>query len=186
MIRIVDLDREEEAMVWQTAVTLHLGFHPYHWTDMPSALAEVQEIAPPHCISRVAIADNGIVVGWVGGNPDGYDNGYAWELHPLVVHPDYQGQGIGTALVQDFEVQVQARGGLVIYLGSDDEADQTSLSGLDLYPNPLEHLIQIKNLRQHPYEFYQKVGFAVVGIIPDANGFGKPDILLAKRVQQKE
>ena len=32
------------------------------------------------------------------------------------------------------------------------------------------------------YEFYQKIGFSFVGVIPDANGFGKPDIIMAKRV----
>ena len=31
-------------------------------------------------------------------------------------------------------------------------------------------------------EFYLRVGFHIVGVIPDANGFGKPDILMAKRI----
>ena len=58
----------------------------------------------------------------------------------------------------------------------------TTLSGVDLYPHVLEHLARIQNLRQHPYEFYQKLGFVIVGVMPDANGVGKPDIYLAKRV----
>lgn len=29
-------------------------------------------------------------------------------------------------------------------------------------------------------EFYQKMGFAIVGVMPDANGIGKPDIYIAK------
>jgi aminoglycoside 6'-N-acetyltransferase I len=37
-------------------------------------------------------------------------------------------------------------------------------------------------LRGHPYEFYQKMGFAIVGVMPDANGIGKPDIYMAKRL----
>jgi aminoglycoside 6'-N-acetyltransferase I len=37
-------------------------------------------------------------------------------------------------------------------------------------------------LRRHPYEFYQKLGFIIAGVMPDANGRGKPDIFLSKRV----
>ena len=33
-----------------------------------------------------------------------------------------------------------------------------------------------------PYEFYQKLGFVVVGVLPDATGPGKPGIFLAKWV----
>lgn len=36
-----------------------------------------------------------------------------------------------------------------------------------------------------PYEFYQKLGYAIIGVVPDANGLGKPDILMAKRVGMK-
>jgi len=35
-----------------------------------------------------------------------------------------------------------------------------------------------------PFEFYQKCGFVIVGVVPDANGLGKPDILMAKRVAE--
>jgi aminoglycoside 6'-N-acetyltransferase I len=81
---------------------------------------------------------------------------------------------------------VRQQGGLTILLGSDDENDMTSLSGVDLYPDVYTHIQRIRNLRGHPFEFYQKCGFAIIGVVPDANGLGKPDILLAKRVSNGE
>ena len=84
--------------------------------------------------------------------------------------------------MRDFEDIVRKRGGLTIWVGADDEDNMTTLAGIDLYPNLLEHLAKIRNLRRHPYEFYQKLGFVISGVIPDANGRGKPDIFLAKRV----
>jgi len=58
----------------------------------------------------------------------------------------------------------------------------TTLSGVDLYPDVWPHIRSIRNLRGHPFEFYQRCGFVIVGVVPDANGYGKPDILMAKRV----
>jgi aminoglycoside 6'-N-acetyltransferase I len=52
-----------------------------------------------------------------------------------------------------------------------------------LYPNVWEHVRNITNLRDHPYEFYQKLGYVIVGVIPDANGFGQPNIFMAKRLK---
>ena len=72
-----------------------------------------------------------------------------------------------------------------IFLGTDDETGQTSLAGVDLYPNVLTKLAHVRNLRGHVFGFYQKLGYVVVGAIPDANGFGKPDILMAKRIGDK-
>ena len=106
-----------------------------------------------------------------------------WELPPLVVHPERQKQGSGRALVADFEAQVKARGGLTIQLGSDDEDAMTTLSGVDLYENLWDKIAHIQNLKGHPYEFYQKCGYKIIGVIPDANGRGKPDILMGKRVE---
>ena len=103
-------------------------------------------------------------------------------LHPLVVDPARQGEGIGRALVADFEQRVRERGGLTITLGTDDEDGRTSLGGVDLFPDPLERLQSIRSLRRHPFEFYAKLGYAIIGVVPDANGLGKPDILMGKSV----
>ncbi|EPU1074472.1 aminoglycoside N-acetyltransferase AAC(6')-Ia, partial [Klebsiella pneumoniae] len=40
----------------------------------------------------------------------------------------------------------------------------------------------IKNIKNHPYEFYQKCGYSIVGVIPDANGKRKPDIWMWKKI----
>ena len=107
-------------------------------------------------------------------------------LHPLVVRSDYQSKGIGRALVSDLEGQVRQGGGITLRVGTDDEDNMTSLGGMDLYPNVLEHLSNIKNLKANPYEFYQKMGFTIVGVMPDANGFGKPDIIMAKSLVESQ
>lgn len=155
---------------------------PDVWPDKDAALAEVNRSVGLDGISRVAIDDDGTVVGWIGGYSQ-YE-GNVWELHPLVVHPDHRGEGIGRALVSDLEEQVRQRGGITLWVGTDDQNDMTTLSGVDLYPDVLGHLARIENLRGHRYEFYRKVGFVIVGVMPDANGFGKPDIHMAKRVRQ--
>lgn len=185
-MRIVDLDCRDEARVRAVAELLWEGFreaYPGAWPDLVSALTEVRESCRPGHISRVALDDDGTPVGWIGGIRQ-YD-GHVWELHPLVVHPSRRRQGIGRALVADLEEQVRRRGALTLWLGSDDSEGQTSLTGVDLYPDPWPHIANIRNLRGHPYEFYQKLGFAIVGVMPDANGPGRPDIYLAKRIARR-
>jgi aminoglycoside 6'-N-acetyltransferase I len=179
---IADLVPGDEEAVRQTAELLVKGFRddwPEAWPDMDAALREVRESFGEDRISRVALDRSGVVLGWIGGIPS-YD-GNVWELHPLVVRPDLQRRGIGRALVADLEERVRERGALTLWLGSDDDTGMTTLSGVDLYPNVLEHLANIENLRGHPYEFYQKLGFSIIGAMPDANGPGKPDIYMAKR-----
>ena len=183
---ILDLQADDEGTICQAATLLTEGIKEHSadgWPDMEEALEEVREFLEPDHISRVAVDAEGTVLGWIGGAPR-YD-GRVWELHPLVVHPAHQRQGIGRALVADLEDRVRERGGLTLWLGTDDEDDRTTLSGVDLYPDPLAHLARIQNLRGHPYEFYRKVGFVLVGVMPDANGWGRPDIYMAKRIQQR-
>ena len=182
-VKIITLSPDDERAIEQVAALLIEGFKahaPNVWSNMAAALEEVQESFGEDRISRIALDQSGEIVGWIGGLSH-YD-GNVWEIHPLVVKPSRQGGGIGRRLVRDFENIVQKRGGLTIWVGADDEDDMTTLAGVDLYPNVLDHLAQIRNLRRHPYEFYQKLGFVIAGVMPDANGRGKPDIFLAKRV----
>lgn len=41
----------------------------------------------------------------------------------------------------------------------------------------------IENVKGHPIEFYLDVGYHIVGVIPDFSGFGRHDILMAKRIK---
>jgi len=186
IVRILNLTPENSRAVEQAAMLLVDGFRDtgsISWSNLEEALSDVRESFQPGRISRVAVDEAGNVQGWIGGMEE--YSGNVWELHPLVVRRDCRRQGVGRALVLDFERQVAQRGGHTILLGTDDENCRTSVGGVDLYPGVLAKAQALENLRQHPFEFYQKAGFEVVGIIPDANGFGKPDILMAKRISSQ-
>jgi aminoglycoside 6'-N-acetyltransferase I len=180
---ILPLTADNEAALHQAAEILTLAFRehwPDSWTTLDEALQEVHEMLAPDRICRAACDADGNVLGWIGGIPE-YD-GNVWELHPLAVHPAHQRRGLGRALVADFEAQVRSRGGLTIMLGSDDVDAMTTLAGVDLYDNLWERLANVRNLKGHPYEFYQKLGYTLIGVMPDANGRGKPDIYMGKQV----
>ena len=133
-------------------------------------------------IGLVAIinTDTGLrVAGVIGAIPQYGITG--WELDPLAVLKEYRGLGIGRFLIKSIEDEVAKRGGVMIYLGSDDEHGTTSLYGVDLFEDTFE---KIKNIESHghPFPFYEKMGYKIVGVFPDANGIGKPDIWMAKRL----
>ncbi len=147
-------------------------------------LVAVEAGEPGAVAAPGAAPAGGQVVGLVGALPQ--YRGHAWELHPLAVHPDHRGRGLGRALVAALEAEAARAGISVIYLGTDDTEGRTNLGGADLFPGVLARAAAIANRGvdrpPHPFSFYQRVGFEVVGLIPDANGFGKPDIIMAKRV----
>ncbi|HQY26287.1 MAG TPA: GNAT family N-acetyltransferase, partial [Thermoflexales bacterium] len=181
--RIRDLTADDPAAVAQAAAILQDAFRkhwPEAWPTPQEATQAVIEMLAPDRIARVAVTQFGEVVGFIGGIPE-YD-GNVWELHPLAVRPDLQGRGIGRALVADFEGLVADRGGLTIVLGSDDEDGMTSLAGADLYDGLWDRIKTIRNIKGHPFGFYLRLGYVITGVVPDANGRGKPDILMGKRV----
>lgn len=182
-MEIITLLPDEEKLIQQAAQLLVDAFREHWstaWPTREAGLEEVQEMLENERICRAAVDEQGNLLGIIGGIP-GYD-GLVWELHPLAIQPSRQGQGIGRALVEDFEEQVRLKGGLTITLGTDDDDEMTSLSNVDLYGNLWEKIRDIRNLKNHPFEFYQKLGYIITGVVPDANGPGKPDILMAKRV----
>lgn len=180
--RIIDLTADRLDLVDQAARLLHDAFRnrTESWQDLESARQEVLQSVAADRLSRVALDGRGAVAGWIGGMPM-YD-GHVWEIHPLVVAAQHRRRGVGRALVQDLEDQVRHRGAVTLWAGSDDENGETSLSGVDLYADVPGAIRDVRNLGGHPYEFYVRVGFTIVGVMPDANGPGKPDIFLAKRV----
>ncbi len=182
-MKIIPLQKEDRHLIHQAAQLLVDAFHEHWgeaWQTVEDGLQEIHNILEENHILRAAIDDENSLLGIIGGLSQ-YD-GNVWELHPLAVQPKLQKQGIGKTLVEDFEKQVRERGGLTIILGTDDEDNMTSLSNANLYENLFDKIKNIQNFKGHPYQFYQKMGYVIVGVIPDANGIGKPDILMAKRV----
>ena len=184
-MKIVDLRPRHTGRIRQTTLLLYRSFRehwPNAWPSTAAAFDEVYSLFDDDRISLVAVDSRNKVLGWVGAIRQ-YE-GHAWELHPLVVHGDHRRRGIGRDLVAELEERVRQRGGISLYLGTDDEDFMTSIGGVDLYPDVLGALAGIRNLKDHPFEFYQRLGFTVVGVLPDANGPGKPDIFMAKRIAQ--
>jgi aminoglycoside 6'-N-acetyltransferase I len=128
----------------------------------------------------IAAIDGADLIGWVGGVRD-YPT--SLQLHPLVVDPPRHRRGVGRKLVAALEAQAVAEGYLAVHLGADDEFGGTNLFEIDAFPDPLATLAMIAPSAQgHAFFFYRRLGFIPVGIIPDANGFGRPDLLLSKRL----
>lgn len=178
-MRLIDLAVSPEAVHTAARLLVSEFEAPSGWPDIDAARTEVDHVLREG-FARAAAVDEEIV-GWIGALPE--YGGRVWELHPLVVRREFRHRGIGRFLVDTLEREVAARGGSTITLGTDDETGMTSLSGIDLYTDVPGHLRDLRDLgRGHPFLFYRRVGFVVTGVLPDANGPGKPDIYMSKRV----
>ena len=175
MVQIGLFDKSNVSHIAKAGELLKKNFENY----LKSYMQEVVDCMSDEMIMLSAVSE-GLLVGWTGARPQ-YD-GNVWELHPLVVDKKCRGRGIGKKLVETLEKEIGKRGGLTIYCGSDDEDFATSLSEPDIYNNIWNKIKNIENYKAHPYEFYQKCGFQIIGIMPDANGRRKPDIYLGKKV----
>ncbi|HEY8616998.1 GNAT family N-acetyltransferase [Phenylobacterium sp.] len=168
--------RAEAARILREA----LAHMPAAYNDPGEAEAEVAAFIDDEDREAIAALDGEAVLGWIGLIRT-YD--HAWELHPLVVDPRRQRGGVGTALTLALEARAAAAGVLTLYLGADDDYGGTSLFGRDLFPDVARKIGGIQSTaRGHALSFYQKLGYEVVGLIPDANGAGRPDIFMAKRL----
>lgn len=180
-MELVDLADQPAAILDQAAGLLHDSFnHPSGWPTLAGAREEVDGILRAG-FAR-ALVEDGTLLGWIGGLPE--YGGRVWELHPIVVRPDRRRQGLGRALVAAFEAEARARDAFTATLGTDDDAGMTSLADADLYPDIPRHIAELRDLgRGHPFLFYRKLGYVVTGVMPDANGRGRPDIYMSKAVR---
>lgn len=177
---IVDLATQPQQIREQAAALLVDAFDgPGGWPDLTRARDEVARVIGDGFARSMLEADT--LLGWVGGLPE-YD-GRVWELHPIVVRRAHRRRGVGRALVAAFESEAGQRGALTVTLGTDDDSGMTSLADVDLYTDVPRHIAELRDLgRGHPFMFYRKLGFVVTGVLPDANGPGRPDIYMSKSV----
>ena len=178
---MVDALRADDIDAIDQAATLLIEAFPHWVPTMELARDEVMQALEKDRICLVARAGDQIL-GWIGAIPE---YSHAWELHPLVVRADARRMGVGASLVRALEERVREAGALTLYLGTDDDgpAPGTSAGAIELFPDVLSHAASLQVI-DHPAGFYSRMGFEIIGLIPDANGPGKPDILMAKRVNE--
>ena len=179
-MQIVDMSQLSPEQQAQAAQILTDSI-PIGWPTLEDAWEELRERLVPENTMLAAVAD-GLVLGW-GGILAPIYNGNVFELHPLAVRSGMRGQGVGRAIVLALEAAARNQGGLTIYLGADDEREggETSLANVDLYDN-LPERIKNFNPGTHQSGFYMQLGYKIIGVMPDANGYGKPDIIWGKRL----
>lgn len=179
-MEIADLSRQSQVVLEQAVVLLVQEFdEPRGWPTLDLAREEVASVLREGF--AYAALEGSALLGWVGGLPE--YAGRVWELHPMVVRRASRRRGIGRALAAAFETEASSRGGLTATLGTDDDSGMTSLADIDLYENIPRHIAELRDLgRAHPFLFYRKLGYVVTGVMPDANGRGRPDIYMSKRL----
>ena len=146
------------------------------WPTHAAAVASIQEYCAEPYVAFGMYEDE-TLLGWIGAMPQ--YGGHTWELHPLAVVPHRQRTGIGTRLVAALRDTLAQAGAQTLIVWCDDEAQTTTLGGKQLFPQPLQHLETLVSSERHAGGFYLRCGFALAGVIPDANGSGKHDFLYA-------
>jgi len=178
-MEILNMKQLNETQIIQAAQILTDSL-PIGWPTLQDALDEINKLLTPEN-TLLAAVENDIVLGWGGILPE--YNGNVFELHPLAVRCDRRRQGIGRAIVTALEDEARKQGGLTIHIGADDEKGdgETSFANVDLYDD-LPGKIKSFSPGRHQTGFYLKLGYKIIGVMPDANGIGKPDIYLGKRL----
>ena len=177
---ILDLDPDDAALREQLAVIAYEAGAinaPLWLPTLDDAREEVDDATATGQVARVLVDDGGVPIGWACCAHQ-YDS--VWELHPMLIAPDHHRRGHGTALARDIEHQAAIRGASVLVLGTSDATHATSLSDTDLYADPIGALGSLTFKKDHPVRFWQKIGYSVVGVVPDAEGPGIPSISLAR------
>jgi aminoglycoside 6'-N-acetyltransferase I len=181
--RLLDIASANSAWVDRLTQLTYDAFKQHAPEWLPTLADAQQQVLKAQAlprIGRVLVRHDDTPLGWIGAIPQ--SRGRIWEIHPLVVAVTEQGKGYGQTLVAEIETLAKHAGVLGLVAGTSDQTGATSLYGVDLYADPLGALVNLHANHPHPYQFWVKMGFVIVGVMPDIDGPGKPGISLAKRL----
>jgi aminoglycoside 6'-N-acetyltransferase I len=167
----------------QAAALLVESFNnPRGWPTSTMAREEVSRVIGEG-FARAAI-DGATLLGWVGGLPStrarlgaAPHRGAAKDL--AARHWTRAGRGLRVRGGPSRRAHGHPRHGRRL--------GYTSLAGVDLYADVPRYVPSLHDLgHDHPFLFFRKVGFVVTGVMPDANGRGRPDIYMSKPVHRPQ
>ena len=182
--KIVDLRSLDTSQLESVAALTHAAAREHAPTWLPTiADAHVTIAEARDRFGRVMLGADGSPIGWIAA---GHAWGRIWDLHPLIVDVAHQRRGVGRTLVREVEREATRAGALVLSLGTSDTTHATSVSEVDLFDEPLRRLASLSFRASHSTQFWLRIGFKLVGVIPDAEGPGQPSLQLAKRLPPEE
>jgi aminoglycoside 6'-N-acetyltransferase I len=180
MSQIIDLDITDSPTVERLSAITFEAFQenaPEWLPTLEQARKQVIGADSAGRLGRVFLID-GQPAGWIGV----IKRRHLWEIHPIAVALEHQYNGCGHRLVEDVAAIAKRAGVLTLLAGTSDEVGTTNLFAADLYADPATSIRNIHAIGRSPYRFWENAGFTVVGLIPDAEGRGKPAIQLARRL----
>lgn len=183
IVHLNNLDYPAKAKV---AVLLHetyRDFWPQAFPDINDAINEIGRLCTGDTVARVTvIGDENKPVGLVGATR--LPGGTLWKVYPLFIEKPQQKKGFGKALLYDLEHQVRARNGKILWAEIPDIKHQTSLGDGDLFPDVMMRARRMRTREgmSHPFEIFRHVGYEIAGAMPDAYGFLKPCVLMARKL----
>lgn len=181
-LAIAALRADEAARITAVQALLRDAFADGPFGDPAHARFIIDSSFGAYRASRLAV---------LGGRPVGWASlqwGKGWgclKVLWLAVAPEVQRCGIGRALLDDAARIGRAQGCVTLTLTTGDDHPErafTTLGRRDLWGDPLGAAAAVETTESHPLDFYRTLGFRVCGVLPDANGPGKPEIMLAKPI----
>ena len=185
MTTIVELDSPDTRTVEQLAQITFDAFRessPQWLPTMETARRQVLAVVETNQIGKVLVDQDRTPMGWIGLIP----GARVWEIHPIAIAVEHQYKGYGQLLVEDAAAMATNAGALTLFASTSDEVGTTNLFGQNLYDNPALALANLQATGRTPYKFWESAGFTVVGVLPDAEGKGKPSIHLARELTERE
>lgn len=173
------LGQEDAALLRGVADLLVASFPTIYGDDITQALADVVQFAPEDR-SLIARDSDGVPIGWL--RVEHFRGQASAEIKLIAVAPDRRRQGIGRTLVMAAEERMRGAGCVTMLATAGDTRGRTSLYGLDVTEDAPGLLADFHCHADHPAGFFLRVGYRLVGILPDAYGPGKHDLTLARRI----
>ena len=180
MSEIIDLSTADSDLVEHLANITSEAFKENSPDWVPTIELARSQVTAATALGRLGrvVMEQGDAAGWIGL----IKGKRVWEIHPLAIAIEHQYKGFGHLLVEDVARLAKAAGAVTLFASTSDEVGTTNLFGVDLYADPAGSIRNIQATGRNPFKFWQNAGFTVVGLLPDAEGVGKPSIQLARRL----
>jgi aminoglycoside 6'-N-acetyltransferase I len=180
---IVDLLGQEDAALLRGVADLLVVAVPTIYGDVTEALADVVQFAPED-LSMIARDPEGTPIGWL--HAEHFRGQASAEIKLVAVHPSRRRQGVGRTLVMAAEERMRGCGCVTMLATAGDTRGRTSLYGIDVTEDAPRLLAEFRCHADHPAGFFLRIGYRLVGLLPDAYGPGKHDLTLARRITSNE